>query len=105
MPELRHYLLVQGPADMAKRKSKAPLRPVREVSDAEIDAAIAQTLATPIPASATSPLHDLFNQQVRSVLDASDLDEEQKQSILVAMACPCCGGGPGMLTYKLKRKK
>jgi hypothetical protein len=90
---------------MAKRKSKMPPRQVREVSDAEIDAAIAQTLAMPVPASGTSPLHDLFDQQVRSVLDASDLDDEQKQSILVAMACPCCGGGPGMLTYKLKRKK
>jgi hypothetical protein len=89
---------------MAKRKSKAPPRPVREVSDAEIDAAIAQTLATPVPVSGTSPLHDLFNQQVRAVLDASDLGEEEKQNILVAMACPCCGGGPGLLTYKLKKK-
>jgi hypothetical protein len=89
---------------MAKRKSKTPRRPVREVSDAEIDAVIAQSFAEPAPAGGTGPLHELFNQQVRSVLDASDLDEEQKQSILVAMSCPCCGGGTGMLTYKLKKK-
>jgi hypothetical protein len=89
---------------MAKRKSKTPRRPLQEVSDAEIDAVIAQSFAAPVVAP-TSPLHELFNQQVRSVLDASDLDEEQRQSILVAMACPCCGGGAGMLTYKLKPKK
>lgn len=100
MGGLRHYFLV-----MAKCKTKAPRRPLREVSDAEIDAAIAQAAADVPPAGGGSQLHDLFNQQVRSVLDASDLDEEQRQSILVAMACPCCGGGAGMLTYKLKSKR
>ena len=38
-------------------------------------------------------LHDLFAQQARELLDRSDLDEEQKQSLLVAMSCPCCGAG------------
>jgi hypothetical protein len=93
------------PTGMAKRKSGNPRPPLQEVSDAEIDAVIAQQMAEPAPPAAGSgPLHDLFNQQMRSVLDASDLDEEEKQSILVAMACPCCGGGPGMLTFKLKKK-
>ena len=27
------------------------------------------------------------------MLDRSDLDEEQKQNILIAMSCPCCGAG------------
>jgi hypothetical protein len=49
-------------------------------------------------------LHDLFAQQTRTMLDRSDLDEEQKQSILVAMNCPCCGAGGMSFTAKLKRK-
>jgi len=49
-------------------------------------------------------LHDLFAQQTRAMLDRTDLDEEQKQSILVAMSCPCCGAGGMSFTAKLKRK-
>jgi hypothetical protein len=93
---------------MAKRKASSTRpRKLRPVTDAEIDAAIA-SFAMPAPDAGantgSTQLHELFNQQVRSVLDASDLDEEDKQSILVAMNCPCCGGGAGMLTYKLKKK-
>ena len=50
-------------------------------------------------------LHDLFAQQARAMLDLSDLDEEQKQSILVAMSCPCCGAGGMSFTAKLKRRR
>jgi hypothetical protein len=50
-------------------------------------------------------LHDLFAQQARTMLDRTDLDEEQKQSILVAMSCPCCGAGGMSFTAKLKRRK
>jgi hypothetical protein len=49
------------------------------------------------------PLHDLFEQQARQMLDRTDLDEEQKQNILVAMSCPCCGAGGMSYTAKLKR--
>jgi len=48
-------------------------------------------------------LHELFEQQTREMLDRSDLDEEQKQHILVAMSCPCCGAGAMSYTVKLKR--
>jgi len=48
-------------------------------------------------------LHELFEQQARTMLDNADLDEEQKQSILVAMACPCCGTGGMSFSVKLKR--
>ena len=66
--------------------------------------------AMPVPddsAAATSDfsLHDLFQQQTMAMLDRSDLSEEQKQSILVAMNCPCCGGSGLSFTMKLKRKK
>ena len=50
-------------------------------------------------------LHDLFAQQARTMLDRTDLDEEQKQSVLVAMSCPCCGAGGMSFTAKLKRRK
>jgi hypothetical protein len=50
-------------------------------------------------------LHELFQQQVRRTLDDSDLDEEAKQAILVALACPCCGAGGMNYTAKIKRKR
>ena len=52
-----------------------------------------------------APLHDLFQKQVREVLDQSDLDEDAKQTILVAMNCPCCGAGAMNYTAKVDRKK
>lgn len=48
-------------------------------------------------------LHELFQQQTRQLLDRGDLDEEQKQNILVAMSCPCCGAGAMSFTAKLRR--
>ena len=48
-------------------------------------------------------LHDLFAKQARAMLDRTDLDEEQKQSILIAMSCPCCGAGALSFTARLKR--
>jgi len=57
------------------------------------------------PAIGDASLHDLFQQQTMDMLDRSDLSEEQKQSILVAMNCPCCGGSGLSFTMKLKRKK
>jgi len=51
----------------------------------------------------TAPLHDLFQKQVRDLLEESDLDEEAKQAILVAMNCPCCGAGAMNYTAKVNR--
>jgi len=80
---------------MAKRK-----RSTRSASSAP-----ANPESTPddqISYSALS-LHQLFEQQTRQMLDRTDLDEEQKQNILVAMSCPCCGAGAMSYTVKLKR--
>jgi len=49
-------------------------------------------------------LHELFAQQAMNMLDRADLDEEQKQTILIAMSCPCCGSGGLSFTAKLKRR-
>ena len=47
----------------------------------------------------------LFQKQVREVLEQSDLDEDAKQAILVAMNCPCCGAGAMNYTAQINRKK
>ena len=54
--------------------------------------------------SSNLSLHDLFQQQIRSMLDRTDLDEEQKQGILIAAACPCCGAGGMSFTARIKRR-
>jgi hypothetical protein len=84
---------------MAKRKHRS--RKVRRIPAA----GQATSEAAPedqISYSALS-LHALFEQQTRQLLDRADLDEEQKQNILVAMSCPCCGAGAMSFTAKLKR--
>ena len=48
-------------------------------------------------------LHDLFAQQTSTMLERADLSDEQKQSILIGMSCPCCGAGGFSFTAKLKR--
>jgi hypothetical protein len=89
---------------MAKRK-----RPAKE-TPAPAEKASDFTLPAPqdtqiFIGGATAPgLHELFQQQVRSVLDQSDLDEQGKQAILVAMNCPCCGAGGMNYTAKINRK-
>jgi hypothetical protein len=55
--------------------------------------------------TSNSALHDLFQKQVLEVLEKSDIDEDAKQAILVAMSCPCCGTGGMNYTVPLKRKK
>ncbi|HUB97117.1 MAG TPA: hypothetical protein VL993_14440 [Stellaceae bacterium] len=48
------------------------------------------------------PLHTVFEQQIREMLERADITEEQKQQILVALQCPCCGSGGLSLSVKLK---
>jgi hypothetical protein len=47
-------------------------------------------------------LHELFQQQTAAMLERADLTDEQKQSVLIAMNCPCCGAGGFSFTAKLK---
>jgi len=85
----------------AKKKAKAPKR------KRPPEGLPFETMPFPdeSPAATDFSLHDLFQQQTMAMLDRSDLSEEQKQSILVAMNCPCCGGSGLSFTMKLKRKK
>lgn len=36
-------------------------------------------------------IHDTIQRQVAELLANSDLSEEEKSRILIALACPCCG--------------
>jgi hypothetical protein len=47
-------------------------------------------------------LHELFREQAAAVLDDADIGEEDKQSILLAMSCPCCGAGSMSFSVKMK---
>ena len=47
-------------------------------------------------------IHEVMQRQVAELLENADLTEEQKQQILVALACPCCGGSGVSLSIKLK---
>jgi hypothetical protein len=64
---------------------------------------IAEDQTTDERISYSAPLHELFEQLTRQMLDRADLDEEQRQNILIAMSCPCCGAGAMSYTVKLKR--
>jgi hypothetical protein len=48
-------------------------------------------------------MHQLFEQQTARMLERADLTEEQKQSLLIGMSCPCCGAGGFSFTAKLRR--
>ena len=48
-------------------------------------------------------LHELFQRHAAAMVERADLSDEQKQSILIAMSCPCCGAGAMSFTAKLKR--
>lgn len=47
-------------------------------------------------------LHELFREQAAAVLNDADIGEEEKQSILLAMTCPCCGAGTMSVSVKMR---
>ena len=70
----------------------------------QTNAAVAGADASRVTASNLS-LHELFEQQARDMLERADIDEEHKQSIIMAMACPCCGAGGLSFSVKLKAEE
>ena len=90
---------------MKRRKRVAKSKPEPDAAPAAVpDVSLAPSSADDQVTVSNFSLHDLFQQQTREMLDRTDLDEEQKQSILVAMSCPCCGAGGMSFTAKLKRR-
>jgi hypothetical protein len=82
---------------MSKRK-KPPRKAAKPAADTNAATTDDQIMTSNLT------LHDLFQQQTAVMLDRADLDDEQKQSILIGMSCPCCGAGGFSFTAKLKRK-
>lgn len=56
---------------------------------------------SPMADTAAASLHQAIQQQIAEVLANADLSEEERQQILVAMQCPCCGAGGLSLSIKL----
>lgn len=52
-----------------------------------------------------SAVHEEIRAQVMQVMEDANLSEEQKQQILVALNCPCCGGGGIGLSIPLDGSK
>ncbi len=46
--------------------------------------------------------HLAFQQQIAEMLARADVSEEQRQQILIAATCPCCGAGGLSLSLKIK---
>jgi hypothetical protein len=84
---------------MPKRKKTSPRKTAKPAAESSAAAAGDQITTSNLS------LHDLFQQQTAVMLERADLDEEQKQSILIGMSCPCCGAGGFSFTAKLKRGK
>lgn len=82
---------------MAKRKRSAQSSP-GPVTPSDSQEVFNQSIIT----SDSLSLHALFQQRVATMLERTDLSEEQKQEVLVAMACPCCGAGAMSYTVKLR---
>jgi hypothetical protein len=84
--------------------------PARKRTRARRPGAAAPAGASTPPQSASEigfsnlSLHALFEQQAAEILERADIDEEQKQGILLAMSCPCCSGGGPSFTFRLKRR-
>ena len=91
---------------MAKRKRRAGKvspRAAKPAAQPDADSPASAPGDEQIASSSLS-LHDLFQQQMRTMLEDTDLDEETRQSILIAASCPCCGAGGMSFTAKLKRR-
>ena len=84
----------------AKFSASTTRAPASETDAAEIAAGDIY----PVSVSNLS-LHELFEQQAQQMLERADMDEAQRQSILVAMACPCCGAGGMSFSVKLKAEE
>jgi hypothetical protein len=89
------------PRAARRRRAATTPRPARRTEAADAPILPANTESEVSVSNLT--LHQLFEQQAADLLERVDLDEEQKQSILLAMSCPCCGGGPSF-SFKLKRR-
>jgi hypothetical protein len=99
--------VTRKPSTSRSKRGAPPRRPGAAIPDAAaIDEPIDAPILPPVSEIEASnlSLHELFEQQAAEMLDRADLDEEQRQSVLLAMSCPCCGAGGPSFSFKLKRR-
>lgn len=51
---------------------------------------------------AAESAHRAFQRQIAELLADADITEEQRQQVLIALNCPCCGGGGLSVSFKVK---
>lgn len=85
---------------MAKSRKTKPARNTAKPPDDQNPAAPDEQIF-----ASNLSLHDLFQQQTARMLDRADLSDEEKQSLMIGMSCPCCGAGGFSFTAKLRREK
>ncbi len=81
---------------MSRRSTSRRKAPARKRARAKKRARIGQVF------TGDQALHELFREQAAAVLDDTDIGEDEKQSILLAMTCPCCGAGTMSFSVKMK---
>ena len=47
-------------------------------------------------------VHLAFQRQIAELLDKADITEDERQQILIALSCPCCGSGGVSLSLNIK---
>jgi hypothetical protein len=57
--------------------------------------------ADPSTMVSADSVHEQMTRQVRALLADADMNEEEKQQMLIALSCPCCGTGGLSLRGKL----
>jgi hypothetical protein len=91
------------PRASGRKRARAKAKSPRSATTAEVQVPPAD--APSEIGSSNLSLHELFEQQTAEMLERADLDQEQRQSILLAMSCPCCGAGGMSYTFKLKQRR
>jgi hypothetical protein len=84
------------------KKTKNPQPRKVTVYSAAADEALSPAAEEQVFVSNLS-LHELFQQQTATMLERADITEEERQTILIGMSCPCCGAGGFSFTAKLRR--
>jgi hypothetical protein len=74
---------------------KAPPPPSARAIDA------ARAARAPAEPAGGGSVHEAMTREVRAIIADADLPEDEKQQILIALACPCCGAGGLSLRMKL----
>jgi hypothetical protein len=77
-------------------QNKAPPPPSARAIDAARDRDPA-----PVAPTGGESMHEAMTRQVRALIADAGLPEDEKQQILIALSCPCCGTGGLSLRAKL----